>query len=431
MKEDFLQYIWQYQLFDKENLFTVSGEKVEILNQGTINHDAGPDFSNGKIKIADTIWAGNIEIHQKSSDWLKHHHQADESYNSVILHVVAEHDVAIKLRNGEPIPTLILPVNQKLISNFNELINNAIFPACTPYLSFVKQFTVKHQINRTTIERLERKTNDILALANETKNDWSSVLYRLLGKYFGSKTNSEPFEMLTRELPLSYLAKHKNNFSQIEAMLFGTAGFLDTEKENTDEYYNMLKKEWQFLSAKFQLNPLAGFIWKFSKMRPANFPTVRIAQFAAVIFNASQLFSKILETDEITKVKTFFSVKPSEYWDTHYQFTTPSIKRQKIPGEQFINILLINVVIPILFAYGQYTGNEELKNKALIWLEQLPAEKNAITKKYKAAGFQIETAFISQGLLTLHENYCKKLNCLNCLIGHQIIKNTNENNQPA
>lgn len=337
--------------------------------------------------------------------------------------MVAEYDATVKLKNGEPLPTMILPVNEKLISNFNKLTNNTIFPACASYLNFVPEFTQKHQINRTTIERLERKTDDILSLANETKYDWSSVLYRLLGKYFGIKTNSEPFEMLTRELPLSYLAKHKNNLLQIEAMLFGTAGFLDDQKENTDNYYDALKKEWQFLSSKFGLNPLDAFIWKFSKMRPANFPTVRIAQFAAVIYNSSQLFSKILETNEIYKVKTFFSVKPSAYWDTHYQFVTPSsIKRQKIPGEQFINTLLINVIIPILFAYGQYTGNEDMKNKAIIWLEELPAEDNKIIKKYKAVGFKVETAFISQGLLTLHENYCKKLNCLNCLIGHQIIK---------
>ncbi len=424
MKEDFLQYLWQYQLFEKENLTIVSGDKIEILNQGTINHDSGPDFFNAKIRIAGTIWAGNIEIHFKSSDWFKHHHSVNDSYDSVILHVVVENDTIIKRKNGQVIPTLVLPLNEKFLTNFNDLTNNSVFPACAPYLSFIPRFTQKHQINRTTIERLERKTSDILALAKETKNDWSSVLYRLLGKYFGAKTNSQPFEMLTQKLPLSYLAKHKNNFLQIEAMLFGMSGFLSQTQipEKFDDYYCALQKEWQFLSAKFKLSPIPVSIWKFSKMRPANFPTVRMSQFVAIIFNSSQLFSKILETNEINKVKSFFSVKPSDYWDTHYQFLTPSVKRKKIPGEQFINTLFINVVVPILFAYGQYTGNDDLKNKALIWLEQLPPEKNTITEKYKTVGFQIETAFISQGLLTLHENYCKKLNCLNCLIGHQIIK---------
>ncbi len=426
LKEDFLQYLWQYQLFDKEDLTTVSGDRIEVLNQGELNRDAGPDFFNAKIKIDKTIWAGNIEIHIKASDWHKHRHSADDNYDSVILHVVAENDTTVKRKNGQAISTLVLPVNEKLITNFNELTNNPVFPACAPYLNFIPDFTLKHQINRTTIERLERKTNDILLLAKEIKNDWSSVLYRLLGKYFGAKTNSQPFEMLTQGLPLSYLAKHKNNFLQIEAMLFGVAGFLEQTPGITDEYFFSLQKEWQFLSSKFHLKPLPLSIWKFSKIRPANFPTVRIAQFAAIIFNSSLLFSKILETEEVSKVKSFFFVKPSDYWDAHYQFLTPSVKRKKIPGEQFTNILLINVVIPILFAYGQHTGSEDLKNKALVWLEQLPAEKNTVTEKYKTAGFQIETAFISQGLLTLHENYCKKLNCLNCLIGHQVIKKINE-----
>lgn len=426
MKEDFLQYIWQYQLFDKENLTTVSIEKLEIINQGTINYDAGPDFFNGKIKIDDTIWAGNIEIHLKSSDWHKHHHENDDSYDSIILHVVAENDAIIKRKNGQLIPTFILPINKKLITNFNELTTNSVFPACTPYLNFIPQVIQKQQINRTSVERLERKTSDIAVIVKETKNDWAFVLYHFLGKYFGSKINSQPFEMVTQNLPLTYLAKHKNNLLQIEAMLFGVAGFLDNRIEKVDEYYLALQKEWQFLSAKFQLNSISASVWKFSKLRPANFPTVRLAQFAAIIFNSSHLFSKILETNELTKIKSLFSVKPSDYWNTHYQFLTQSINRKKIPGEQFINSLIINVVIPITFAYGKYNNNNELKNKALEWLEQLPPEKNTITEKYKLAGFQIETAFISQGLLTLYENYCSKLNCLNCLIGHKIIKRINE-----
>ena len=422
MKEDFLQYLWQYQLFDTTNLKTTSGDSLEILNPGTLNHDAGPDFFNAKIKIGKTIWAGNIEIHYNASEWNKHKHQNDESYNSVILHVVKNNDKTILNANKQEIPTLIMPVDEKLLSNFNTLKNNPVFPACTPYLHFVPQFTIKHQINRATIERLERKTVDILLLAERTNNDWASVLYQLLGKYFGAKTNVQPFEMLTQNLPLKYLAKHKNNLLQIEAMLFGVAGFLEQTPETADEYYLSLQKEWSFLAAKFNLKPLPLTLWKFSKMRPANFPTIRIAQFAGIIYHSSKLFSKILEQKEITQIKTFLSVKPSDYWDTHYQFSKTSIKRKKIPGEQFINTLLINVVIPIAFAYGQYTGNEDLKNKALVWLEQLPAENNTVIKKYKKAGFQIETAFVSQGLLTLYENYCKKLNCLNCIIGHQIIK---------
>ncbi len=424
MKEDFLQYIWLYQLFDTTHLKTTTGDSIKILNQGTLNDDAGPDFINAKIKIGKTIWVGNIEIHFNASDWDKHRHQNDESYNSVILHVVKNNDKTILNANKQEIPTLIMPVDEKLLNNYHELTKTPIFPACTPYLDFVSQFTIKHQINRTTIERLERKTTDILLLAETTNNDWSSVLYQLLGKYFGVKTNVQPFEMLMQNLPLKFLAKHKNNRLQIEAMLFGVAGFLEQTLKTADEYYLALQKEWLFLSAKFNLKPLPIFIWKFSKMRPANFPTVRIAQYAGIIFNSSRLFSKIIEQEEITKIITFFSVKPSDYWDTHYQFFTTSINRKKIAGKQFINTLLINVVIPIVFAYGQYTGNEDLKNKALIWLEQLPAENNTVINTYKKAGFQIENAFISQGLLTLYENYCKKLNCLNCIIGHQIIKKT-------
>jgi len=422
MDEKFLQYIWQYQLFDNKNLKTVNGEKISIVTQGSINNNAGPDFFNSKIKIKDTVWAGNIEIHYKSSDWYKHKHDKDKAYNSVILHVVVQYDTEVYTDTGQIIPTLILPINEKLQDNYKTLVYNSDFPACLPYLQYIPSLIKKQQINRATIERLERKIKDIQFVAETTKNNWAIILYRLLGKYFGTKINTLPFEMLTKKLPLSYLAKHKNSLFQIEALLFGAAGFLK-ENGKKDKYYLLLQKEWNFLSVKFKLASLNLSMWKFSKLRPANFPTIRIAQFAAIIFYSENLFSKIIEINDISVLQSLFLVKPSSYWDTHYLFSVRNSRQQpKIPGKQFINTLIINVIIPIVFAYGSYINDNDLKNKALSWMESLPAERNKITEKYQLAGFQIENAFISQGLLTLYEKYCTKLNCLNCQIGHRIIK---------
>lgn len=421
MDESFLHYLWLYQLFDKENICTVSGERLAIVHQGTINEDAGPDFFNAKIKIGDTLWVGNIEIHQKSSDWKKHQHHKDNAYDSTILHVVAENDVDVFRKNNTIIPAFILPIDERYINNYYKLTNNIVFPACKPYLKQIKEFAINSQINRATIERLERKTQNINQLLIERKHDWSSVLYILISKYLGSVTNKEPFEMLAKNLPLKYLSKHKNNLFQIEALLFGTAGFL-TNGETEDKYYLELQKEWQFLSKKFNIKSLPLSIWKFSKLRPFNFPTIRIAQLAVLIHHSSHLFSKLLEAESIDEIRLLFAIKASEYWDTHYTFKTQSRYRNKVLGTQIISILILNVVVPIVFAYGKHIADNDYKNKAIIWLESLPAEKNKITKKYMEAGFTVANAFYSQGLLTLYENYCKRINCLNCSIGHQIIK---------
>ncbi|MCK4638130.1 MAG: DUF2851 family protein, partial [Bacteroidales bacterium] len=351
MTEEFLYYIWMFRLFDKD-ISTTSGESINILKSGERNTDSGPDFFNAKIKIGDTIWAGNVEIHINSSDWYKHNHQENNAFDNIILHIVYKNDAIIKRKNSEIIPTIELKekFDKKLYYRYKSFMTNKYWIPCQKLIGNVDEFHLNNWLERLLIERLEHKAKTIESTLKLNKNNWEQTFYQYLARNFGFNTNAEPFELLAKSLPVNHLAKHKNNQFQIESLLFGQAGLLETDFK--DEYPNNLKNEYNFLKKKFSLKSVDGFLWKFLRLRPSNFPTIRIAQFANLIYKSSGLFSKIIEIKNIKEVYSLFNITTSEYWDTHYIFDKPSAKRKKSFGNNALNLIIINTIVPFLFVYG-------------------------------------------------------------------------------
>ncbi|MCB2197575.1 MAG: DUF2851 family protein [Bacteroidetes bacterium] len=420
MKEEFLHYIWKYQLFSNSALKTTHNKSVQIIKPGMHNHDSGPDFFNAKIKIEDTIWAGNVEIHINSSDWYKHNHQDDGAYNNVVLQVVYTHDKDITRANGETIPTVELCFDKKLLDNYETLIQQETWIPCEHDLNKVDSFTIQNWIEKLAVERLEEKSDRIYDLLKQTNNSWEEAFYIQLARNFGFKLNAEPFEQLTKSLPLTYLAKHKDNLFQIEALLFGQAGFLD-ENEG-DEYFQKLKQEYLYLKKKFNLKGIERHLWKFLRSRPGNFATIRIAQFAQLIHRSAALFSKVLQTENVKEFYTLFYIVPSDYWENHYQFNKESVKKSKSLGKSAIDILLINTIIPFLFVYGKAKGLIDLQNRAIEFLEAIKPEKNSIITKWSNLGIKSASAFETQALIQLKNRYCNHKKCLNCQIGNSLIR---------
>ncbi len=423
LPEEFLQYIWENKLFFTENNQTTSGEPVEVLNPGQHNSDSGPDFFNARIKIGDTVWAGNVEIHKKSSDWERHKHQTDKAYDSVILHVVEVDDKEVMRENSEKIPTLVLTYPDHLRINYQNLLLAQTWIACQNQFHKIDPVVLQLGFNRLMVERLEDKTGEIIQRLEQNNNDWNETFYQVLAKMFGFKVNAVPFELLAKAVPLKILAKHKNNLLQLEALLFGSSGLLNKELLG-DSYFLQLRNEYSFLYKKYNLNAVESHLWKFMRLRPGNFPTIRISQMAALIYRSHGLFSKIIEIENIDELKELFDVSASEYWNSHYNFNKLSKRdSKKTLGEQSVNALIINVIIPFLFVYGEKQNREQLKNRALEFLEQLPPEHNSIITNWKKLGVETRSAFETQSLLQLKNIYCKQKKCLNCQIGVKIVKN--------
>ena len=420
MKEEFLHYIWKYKLYQNSELKSTGNENIEILNQGTHNYDSGPDFFNAKIKIENTVWAGNVEVHINSSDWYAHNHHTNKAYDNVILQAVYNHDKEILRTNGQSVPTIELKFDQNLLKNYDSLISRETWVSCQEDISFVDSFTIQNWIEKLTIERLEEKSVRIKQLLQQTNNSWEEAFYIQIARNFGFKLNSDPFEQLAKSLPLIYLAKHKENLFQIEVLLYGQAGFL--EDESGEEYFEILKKEYEFLKNKFKLKPIQKHLWKFLRSRPGNFPTIRLAQFAKLIYKSSALFSKILEAESVNDFYELLQVEPSEYWETHYQFNKESVKKSKTLGKSAIDIILINTVIPFLFVYGKSKGLPELQDRAIEFLENMKAEKNSIISKWNELGIKATSAFETQALIQLKNKYCNHKKCLNCHIGNNLIR---------
>jgi len=419
MREDLLHYVWQYGLFATESLKTTDGEPVEIIDRGKKNEDAGPDFFNAKIKIDETLWAGNVEIHLSSADWNRHNHHNDKSYNSVILHVVEKADRNVYRQNGENIPQLKITIRKDVKERYELLLSSKEWIRCESLWKQLSPEFLKIYLNKLLHERFVRKTDAILAHLAQNNNDWEETFYVFLAKNFGMNINSLPFEMLAKSLPLICLGKHKNNLVQIKAMLFGQAGLLGDEAD--DEYFRLLRKEYVFLRQKFSLSPIDASLWKFAKMRPVNFPTVRIAQFAALIHHSCKLFSQLLETDDLARLRGFFLHEPSGYWESHYSFGEISPKRKKVIGEKSIDILLINTVIPFLFAYSIKKDNPEMLERAYSLLERIAPEQNSIIEKWKQMGVNIQNGYDTQALLELKKQYCDEKKCLQCGIGYKLL----------
>lgn len=421
MKEEFLHYIWKYKKFNFVEIVTTEGEGVEILQVGNHNIDSGPDFFSAKLKIGETIWSGNVEIHINSSDWDKHNHQIDDAYNNVILHVVYNHDKDVFTHNSRKLATLELnnSFDIKLLDKFNELNLSNDWIACSNQIKTVDDFVLHNWFDRLLIERLERKSSDIKSILDQNLNNWEDCFLQLLFKYFGFKVNRLPFELLARSFSSSILSKHPQRDS-VEALLFGQAGFLNDNIQ--DEYFVRLKKEYSFLKSKFTLTPIDNSVWKYLRLRPSNFPTVRIAQLAKLLSVTPRMFSQIVEVKSVKELNQLFNVELDSYWMNHYSFGKESKRKsKKTLGKSAVYGLIINVVSPILFTYGKQKSDENLMNLALELLKELPAENNSVVSKFKDLGIEGKSAFESQALLQLKGNYCSEKKCLNCSIGNYLL----------
>lgn len=421
MTEEFLHYIWQYRLYTPE-LFLQKAEQVEVLHPGVHNTDSGPDFFNAKIRIGETIWAGNIEIHILSSDWKRHNHQQDMSYDNVILHVVWRDDVPVYRKDGTQIPTLELDGLYKENSwkNYLRFMASQQWIPCDTMIARVDPFLRNAWFDRVLVERLERKALQVEHILSLTKNDWSHTFYRLLAHNMGFKLNNQAFEMLAQSLPYQFLAKHADDLFQVEAMVFGQAGLLATSFN--DEYPQKLKKEYEFLRSKFDLTPIDSHLWRFMRLHPGNFPTLRLAQFASIIHHSVSIISELFNSNDIKTYRKLFGAEASEYWNAHYTFDKPSASRRKTLGQSSIDLLLINLVAPILLAYGRRRSDTEITEKPIDMLMQLKGEENSVISKWAALGMDVSTAANTQALLELKSNYCDAKRCLDCRIGNELLK---------
>lgn len=417
MTERLLQYIWQFQYYNQRELFTEEGEKLYIIHPGNYNNNQGPDFLDAKIKTGNTIWAGSIELHIKSSHWKNHKHSSDDNYKNIILHVVWENDSKEQL----PFPTVVLQhrVSKPLLKKYEELMSGAAFIPCGKNISSVKSLSFFAWKERLLAERLQDKAQVILTYLQKNNYHWEETFWWLLAKNFGIKVNSVAFEKVAQSIPVNVLAKHKNQLLQIEAMLFGQAGLLNDNF--AEDYPKMLQKEYFFLQKKHKLVPPAPPIY-FLRMRPANFPTVRLAQLAALVHGSVHLFSKIKECSTAKEMAILLNVTANDYWHYHYRFDEPVVYKKKQVGRQMVDNILINTVAPVLFAYGQYHNEAAWKDKAIKLLEHITAEKNAITRGFEVLQVSNKNAFDSQALLQLKNNYCNKKRCLDCVVSNELLK---------
>lgn len=421
IKEDLLYFLWKTKSFDLGNLKTTDGKEIEIIKFGNQNYNSGPDFSNAKIKIDGTLWAGNVEMHVYASDWEKHSHDVDKAYDNVILHVVFEYDKEVYTTTEHLIPCIELKnkIDKNLLKNYTRLINNNMWIPCERSIHQVDNFTFSLWMQRLVIERLESKVQYLATILDLYQNDWEETLYIALMRYMGAKVNTEPFETLAKNLPYRTLLKNKDNLQKVEALLFGQAGMLLADFE--EDYFQQLKQEYLFLAQKYTLKHISPVSWKFARMRPAGFPTVRIAQVAQILYKNLHLFSKIKEIENIDVLRSLFEVTPSEYWENHYRFGKISASKSKTLSKSFIDLIIINVFAPILFLYGKHLGEDVYKDKAIGLLEELKPEKNMIVDKYKHLGIKARSAADSQALLQLKNNYCDKKRCMSCAIGNRIV----------
>jgi hypothetical protein len=424
MNESFLHYIWQFQYFDKTDLQTQEGEPIAIFKTGILNTNAGPDFSQAKIKIGTIEWVGNVEIHTKSSEWLNHKHNSDKAYENVILHVVWENDTEIKRIDGSVIPTIELKgrVDENLIKAYKKLINSPSSIPCEKSFPNISDMIKLSMLDQAIMQRLESKAEIVNQLLKSNNTDWEETAYQVLLKNFGFKINAEPFLQLAKSLPYKIIKKHSSNLQQIEALLFGQAGMLETKTK--DEYISLLYREYEFLSKKYpiyesRLNPAQ---WKFLRLRPANFPTLRIAQLASIMYSQKNLLSTFIETDSYPKLLSVFTASPSPYWQSHYHFAKKSKGFVPDLGESSKQNLLINSVVPLLVAYSKAKDDSRLMERAVEILQHLPAEVNKITKLWAGLGISVKSAFDSQALIEQYNNLCQKRQCLNCAVGASLLK---------
>lgn len=423
MQEKFIQFIWRYRRIETQALSSTQREPLQIIHFGEYNTNAGPDFLHAKIKIGDTLWAGHVEMHIKASDWHKHKHDDNASYQNVILHVVWEADTEIHRADGQIIPCLELkPITTpELYSRYKKLLKNPDKIPCQYALSDIPAIKINLWLDRLLVERLHQKTQYWERILQQTNQNWEQVFYQALAQSMGLPVNKTAMESLAERTPLLLLQKHRDQLFQMEALLFGQAGFL-SETTFTNTYPKELQREYAFLQKKYQLQPLSSLNWKFSRMRPTHFPTIRIAQLALLISQSHYLFSKIIALQTIEEAYNMLAVKTSYYWKNHYRFDQVSPRRtEKKLGQSTIDLMMINTIIPFIFLYGKKMGLPAYADRALHLMEQIKAENNHLIRAWIDRGLSPQNACQSQGLLQLYKHYCTQKRCLECAIGTAII----------
>lgn len=417
MQEDFLHYVWKMKLFSMSVLETTEGESILIYSTGDHSEHSGPDFTNAKIKIGDTVWAGNVEIHINSSDWQAHQHDNDRAYDNVILHVVFNHDKMV----GD-FPTLELKniIPEELIHKYAFMMQTAAWIPCEKSINQVTEIIIRGWLSRLLTERIESKALKFEQRLMLNKNNWEETCYQLIARNFGSHVNADPFERVTRSLPFNLIRKHINQPMQVEALLFGQAGFL--EANFRELYPHQLQAEYKFLQKKYALEPIRTLEWKFLRMRPANFPTIRMSQFANFISQHDILFSKILESNHLNEIRKLFNASAGAYWKEHYHFKKSAPVKSTHIGKSTIDLIIMNTIAPLMYLYGKQTGEMQYVQKSINLIEQLPPEKNNILDSWQKLNVKALHAGESQALMELKENYCNLKRCLDCNIGHQVLK---------
>jgi hypothetical protein len=431
--EELLQYVWKHKLFPLTAQTTIDDKPLEVIDPGLQNRDAGPDFFNAKIIIDGTTWVGNVELHLKASDWFLHHHDEDERYDSIILHVVEESDATIHRRNGLLIPQLMLPIPEGIRERYHELLSDDHYPPCYRTVGDLSPLMIHSWLSALLVERLEMRCEQIEQRYEQHDKNWNDALFSTLARNFGFGVNGDAFEAWARSMPFRAVDKHRDNLMQVEAFFFGQAGLLDIralpsyyrDEAVKNPYYMQLCKEYAFLAHKFELKPISLSLWKFARMRPDNSPFVRMAQLAMLYHKGNAAAANIVVTTGKEELKKLLKAGTSPYWDTHFTFgSTPTGARSKIIGDASIELIMINTMAPFLFVYGKRHDDEQCCERAFHLLEQLPAENNFIIRNWRECGLKVDNAADSQALIQLKRNYCEKKECLRCRIGYECMKRT-------
>lgn len=421
--EQLLHYVWKHKIFPLSSLRTTSGLPVEVIDAGLPNTNAGPDFFNAKLKIDGTLWVGNVEVHTQASDWLRHGHQHDKAYDTVILHVVGKCDCEVCRANGEPVQQLVLPCPDTVRQRYEELRRTEHFPPCHSILPALPKLIVHAWLSALQVERLEQKARAIYQRLERNTGHWEDAFFITLARNFGFGLNGDAFECWAGNLPFRAVDKHRDNLFQVEAFFFGQAGLLEEVPPEADEYYLKLRDEFRYLQHKFGLPaPMDAYRWRFLRLRPGNFPHVRLAQLAGLYHREQGLFSRVMEADSADEVKRLFTSPTSAYWEEHFVFGRPSPRRTKSVGANALKLILINTVVPFLYAYGLHKADDSLCDRATRFLESLTAEDNRIIRLWAEAGLPVSTAADSQALLQLRKEYCDRKECLRCRFGYEYLK---------
>ena len=428
--EQLLHYVWKHKMFPLRPLVTTDGREVEVIDPGLHNRNAGPDFFNAKVKLDGTLWVGNVEIHQKASDWYAHGHDRDAAYNNVVLHVAGIVDTEVTTQMGNMLPQLQLDVPDEVRQHHEELLSTDEYPPCYAIIPSLSRLKVHSWLSALQTERLEEKTQAIVQRVEQSGGSWEAAYFVTLARNYGFGVNGDAFEAWARRIPLQQVAHHRDDLFQVEAIFMGQAGLLDLsqipERYQQDAlaegYFTRLRNEYLYLAHKFSLKPMDPVIWRFLRLRPQNFPHIRIAQLARLYHSQQAGLSQMLACETVDQLKVLLSTSVTPYWETHYTFGSTSTKNPKHISETSLRLLIVNTVIPMFFAWGRHHAKESLCDRAFDLLEQLPAERNHIIRLWQQCGLEVKTAGDSQALIQLKRKYCDRKDCLRCRFGYEYLK---------